>query len=317
MLAVGLGESEMRRYLSGAYAKLDLAAVNSPNSVTISGDASEVTDLSDMLHSQGVFTRILQTGGNAYHSSHMHRLGLEYEVLLTRALEELNLGHEWVTRDPCIKRSWISSVQPETPMSTSTQDPLYWRKNLISTVQFSAAMTKMLLPGKDQVDFIVEIGPHSALKTPLMQIWAEQRGDDIGASFYHPTLMREQDDMQMLLQLCGTLFTMNHKVDLVDVNSEDHLAAGEHVHRHGQTSGCLPPYHFSYGPPLYQESRASKEIRLRTHARHDLLGSRQPGCPAKSPSWRNILRIKDVPWLEHHKVSQIPSDSKLTARWYG
>ncbi|OAG11453.1 polyketide synthase [Paraphaeosphaeria sporulosa] len=302
MLAVGLGELQVRSYLRDRYATIQLAAINSPDSVTLSGDADYINDLSDLLHSQGIFTRILQTGGNAYHSFHMEPLGLEYEVLLTQALKELEMEQQPSNEGYNSQITWISSVFPDISMAQSRTKPLYWRQNLISTVQFSAAVVNILHSENPRVDMMVEIGPHSALKSPLAQIWATERGEDVGRVIYHSALFRGQDGMQTLLQLCGSLFCENYPVDLVAMNSEDHLVAGEHVHRHGRTTGSLPPYSFSYGLPIYSESRISKEMRLRRHARHDLLGSRQPGCSTKSPSWRNILRIKDVPWLEHHKL---------------
>ncbi|KAF2445451.1 polyketide synthase [Karstenula rhodostoma CBS 690.94] len=282
MLAVGLGEDEVRPHLRDEHTVIQIAAVNSPESVTLSGDVDCVKSLSDLLHSQGIFTRILQTGGNAYHSSHMESLGLEYEVLLTQALQELGLYQQPGDKYQDSQITWISSVYPE--------------------IQFSAAVAKVLLSESLQVDMMVEIGPHSALKSPLAQVWADKRGPDVGRGVYHSALLRGHDGVQTLLQLCGSLFCANYQVDLVALNSEDHLVAGEHVHRHGRTTTSLPPYSFSYGLPIYSESRMSREMRLRNYARHDLLGSRLPGCSMKSPSWRNILRVKDVPWLEHHKL---------------
>ena len=41
------------------------------------------------------------------------------------------------------------------------------------------------------------------------------------------------------------------------------------------------------------------------HPRHDVLGSRLPGGNKNVPTWRNILRYKDVDWLGHHRVSSL------------
>jgi acyl transferase domain-containing protein len=42
--------------------------------------------------------------------------------------------------------------------------------------------------------------------------------------------------------------------------------------------------------------------RTRKHRRHELLGSRILEGNDVEPTWRNLLRLKDAPWLQDHKV---------------
>jgi acyl transferase domain-containing protein len=308
MLAVGLGEEEVRPIIENAYHDTGIAAVNSANSVTLSGGASDIKSLSELFHGKGVFSKILKTGGNAYHSSHMLHLGLIYESLLTQALDELNsykISEDSI--EPC-QALWISSVFPHAAMSKAATRPLYWRQNLESKVHFQAAVEQMIDSSKVHVDVLIEIGPHSALKSPLTQIWAAKRGENSEQQFYYSALTRRRDGMDSLLQLCGSLFCANFPVDLEAVNAQDCLLDGRFTLCHGRICTALPSYSFSYGSILYNESRFSKDIRLRKHIRHDLLGSKQAGCSLNSPSWRNVLRIKDLPWLEHHKVCYVDND---------
>lgn len=142
----------------------------------------------------------------------------------------------------------------------------------------------------------VEIGPHPALKSPLQEI-LKAGGKDVG---YASTLKRKEDGRRSMLRLAGSLFSVNAKVDLAAVNAVDDLD-GTGL-RHGRTSIDLPPYQYTYGGLNYHESRASKEYRFRSVLRHDLLGSKMLGHAKLRPSWRNILRVKDVPWLSDHRL---------------
>jgi acyl transferase domain-containing protein len=55
-----------------------VACVNSPESVTISGDVAAIEDIIEHLSAKGIFARKLKTGGRAYHSHHMARIGQNY-----------------------------------------------------------------------------------------------------------------------------------------------------------------------------------------------------------------------------------------------
>ena len=75
MLAVGLGASEIDSYLETLEEKGVVACYNSPGSLTLSGDVDAILRVKESLESQKKFARLLSTGGNAYHSHHMKRLG--------------------------------------------------------------------------------------------------------------------------------------------------------------------------------------------------------------------------------------------------
>ncbi|KAL8866852.1 MAG: hypothetical protein Q9198_008735, partial [Flavoplaca austrocitrina] len=117
---------------------------------------------------------------------------------------------------------------------------------------------------------------------------------------YNSTLKRKEDGRKSMLQLTGSLFSINANVDLVAANAVDEVD-GTSL-QHGCTCIALPPYQYTYGGLNYHESRASKEYRFRSVLRHDLLGSKVPGNAKLRPCWRNILRVKDVPWLSDHRL---------------
>jgi acyl transferase domain-containing protein/NADPH:quinone reductase-like Zn-dependent oxidoreductase/NADP-dependent 3-hydroxy acid dehydrogenase YdfG/acyl carrier protein len=299
MLAVGFGTERAVEYIrqAGLEGQVRVAAINSFDSVTISGDAEPVEELSAKLTREAVFNRLVRTSGLAYHSHHMLPLGSEYEEKVNagmRRLKELGVDTE-NAKYPVVP--WVSSVTPEK--STTQVSASYWRANLESPVRFTDAVSKLLDVPDLNIGALIEIGPHPALKSPLGQIVKS-----LGKSIPHvPSLKRNEDAQRSMLDCIGTLFALNVDVNLVAVNAVDgQLLDGQRQLEHGCTGIDLPPYKYTYGPIKYHESRLSKEYRLRSTPRHDLLGSKVPGTTKLRPQWRNMLRLKDLPWLDDHRV---------------
>lgn len=306
MLAVGLGPHQVSSYLEPAQGKVVIAAVNSPSSVTLSGDDGAVIAVKESLDQDKIFARLLQTGGKAYHSHHMASLGEEYESLTKRAMHKLTREIALSTRQS--SALWISSVLPSRTQACEDLSPAYWRKNLESPVLFSSAIEKLAKDPSVCLDHLIEIGPHPALGGPLRQVRAAletQEGAKLPPCL--GSLSRGEDGLKNMLSLAGSLFIRNVAVDLVAVNSVEIIDEEGKLGMSGASIiGDLPNYQFHYGTPIYYESRYNKEWRLRKHLRHDILGAKQPGCAKGSPSWRNMLRLKDVPWLDDHKLLPAP-----------
>ncbi|KAK3178717.1 Type I Iterative PKS [Lepraria neglecta] len=299
MLAVGLGADQVSGYIQGKEEQVRIAAMNSPGSVTLSGDADAIEALSAILTKDNVFNRVLRTCGSAYHSHHMLAVGGDYTDMLhsgAERIKKLGLVDE-TQRYPRIP--WASSVKPDKVIADGDLAAHYWRANLESPVRFTQAVTKMMsLENGTAIDVLIEIGPHAALKGPLEQIL---KGIGKPAQ-YVPSLQRNEDGRNSLLQLAGTLFATNAEIDLAAVNSVDGAFEGKRILTHGCTAVDLPTYQYTYGSVSYYESRVSKEYRLREIVRHDLLGSEVPGASKLQPQWRNVLRAKDVPWLSDHRL---------------
>ncbi|KAI0115438.1 hypothetical protein GGR51DRAFT_546261 [Nemania sp. FL0031] len=306
MLAVGCdAETVTQKYLGGCEDVVNLAAINSGNSVTLSGDVTAIEEIAAAMTQDNIFNRTLETGGNAYHSHHMLQIGEEYIEMLTKALiytRELGLASERYPRVP-----WVSSVTPFKSIGDFNNTAAYWRANLESPVRFSDAISRLLAQKDLQPHVLLEIGPHPALKNPLEHIFKA-----IGLPIvYVPTLKRQEDCRKSMLRCAGTLFALNTDIDLATVNAVDE-ADGLGV-KHGHTCTGLAPYQYTYGGPNYHESRLSKEYRLRTALRHDLLGSKVVGTAKLRPQWRNILRLKTLPWLGDHRLG---TDSVLPGAAY-
>ena len=294
MMAAGLGANDIMQYIE-PHPDLVIACYNSPESVTLSGDENAIDMVGASLKDAGVFSRKLNTSGNAYHSHLVKKAGKYYQ--------------------DCVQKCGLDSVSfktPKVPMYSSlTGGRLgktdfganYWRGNLESPVLFDQAI-QALLCENPLIHHMVEIGPHSALKGPLRQI-AVSKGLSTDQLTYMSTLVRGSDGVEDVLRLAGSLFLHGYSVDLARVASVE--VQDSESSRISYKSGVhlvdLPPYQWNYEALHWNEHRISKQFRFRSHPRHDLLGSLQPGCSLNEPVWRNRLWLKDVPWLRDHKVS--------------
>lgn len=289
MLAVGLGKEEALGYTSFYEGKVTVACINSPQSVTLSGDSEEITAIAADLTNAGVFNRLLKTGNKAYHSHHMTAAGPVYEDALQKTLDR---SGPFYGAQGDVK--WVSSVtsKPMTLQAKSSLPCAYWRENLESPVSFSSALENILTDSTLGIDYVVEIGPHSALRGPIVDICTELKKE----LPYSSALLRNKDSAVCALRAAGELFTLGYPVDLGAANSD----AADTTDRKVLTT--LPPYQWQYRETYWEESRWNVEFRSRKYPRHDVLGSMVPATNKLQPLWRNILRVQDLPWLEDHQA---------------
>lgn len=140
-----------------------MACVNSPSSVTLSGDLAALDEVASRLEKDGIFARELKVP-MAYHSHHMSRISQEYTDRLQAIL-------------PMPKKAWgdvamfVSPVTGDKITSPNTLAPNHWARNMTHPVPFSQAFSNMCFrEGSLNVDLVVEIGAHSTLAGPIRQI---------------------------------------------------------------------------------------------------------------------------------------------------
>lgn len=296
MLAAGVGRKDVSKYISDLNPDVVIACENSPVSVTLSGTSGPILEAKKRLEADGVFARELKTG-KAYHSAHMNNVAAAYESLLTEAINRLNQED----LDCCQPRKhWISSVSGDE-VTDERILPSYWSKNLRNRVFFDSAITclgsKSLF---EDVTTVIEIGPHSALSAPFRQIC---QANSFVQLVYIPTFVRKENDVTQLLKAAGILFTQGYLVDLEAVNENIDARAGSLKTQRPLTLVDLPPYQWNYEKRYWAEPRFSHEQRNLTHLRHDLLGTKIVGLSDRSLVWKNVIRHRDIPWLQDHRVS--------------
>ncbi|EHA26223.1 hypothetical protein ASPNIDRAFT_171221, partial [Aspergillus niger ATCC 1015] len=76
----------------------------------------------------------------------------------------------------------------------------------------------------------------------------------------------------------------------------------EAINGQGLTLSNLPPYPWQHATRYLHESRLTRKWRFRENPHHELLGDRVVQSSDLEPSWRNLLRLEDVPWIADHIV---------------
>jgi acyl transferase domain-containing protein len=175
MMAVSLSESTAQGYVEKLKTgKAVVACINSPMSVTISGDATAINEIEEIFKQNDVWCRKLKIK-TAYHSHHMDSIADEYLDSI-KDIAPQNIEGNSVTM--------FSSVTTNAIISADL-GAAYWVQNMLQPVQFSGAVSALLTPTdarskrqkKPNVQALVEIGPHSVLKGPLSQIFTNVRDD--------------------------------------------------------------------------------------------------------------------------------------------
>ncbi|KAJ0413691.1 polyketide synthase [Aspergillus carlsbadensis] len=276
MMAVGLGPDEVLPFLEST--TVEVACVNSPRSVTLSGNKSELVRIEERVKDAGHFARALRVDA-AYHSRHIKSVSGRYEELLVRHVE-------WPGDDSNQQSIMVSSTTGT--VITKALGPAYWVSNMVSPVLFSQA-THELITGPESVDHLIEIGPSDALSGPINQI-KKAASSSVG---YLAAWKRGSLAVSSLLHAAGTLFNMGYPVSLATFNSDSESSPPTFV-------SDLPNYQWNHTIKYWHESESSQDWRFRKFPYHDLLGSKILGSPWTSPAWRNVLRLSDTTWLRDH-----------------
>lgn len=305
MLAVGLSPAETESYFSALKptgGKVVVGCINSPSSVTVSGDVAAINELQATLEPKGIFTRKLKVE-TAYHSHHM-----------TAASEEYGLALETLETQDCFTPgvTYWSSVTAAQLTHPSELAASYWVEHMVSPVRFSEALQAMCVVQEEDsimqkpysVDILVEIGPHKALSGPIRQILdklpaAGTSGEAQTLQITHiPTLTRNTNAVSALLNAAATLFLHGYIVNFDAVNFPK-----SNVPRNMLTD--LPSYPWNHTTSHWHESRLSKNYRFWKFPRHELLGNIAPDFSELEPRWRNVLRLSEVPWIKHHNIQDV------------
>lgn len=284
MIAVGLGCDEIKPFLAkltAGYATI--ACFNSPSSVTISGDMAAIEELHQALDLESVFNRKLPIDV-AYHSEHMTRVAALYLDSISECIPSSNLSGQF-----------FSSVHGHQLHDAAMLGPSYWVKNLVSPVQFTDALHVMCADA-ERPDMLVEIGPHCALKGPIRDIM-KAHGIPAEKITYTASLLRNEDAVDCALSVAGAAFCRGAFVDMKNVNFP-----------RTQAVSCtlltdLPRYPWQHTKSYWHTLRMPQQYKSQLgQQRNDVLGLIADYSNDLEPTWRNVVRLDDIPWLRHHRM---------------
>jgi acyl transferase domain-containing protein/NADPH:quinone reductase-like Zn-dependent oxidoreductase/NAD(P)-dependent dehydrogenase (short-subunit alcohol dehydrogenase family)/acyl carrier protein len=266
MAAAQLAPDRARLLIEKISDGLEIAAMNSPRSVSFSGPAATIMRINSQLREEGTLCRVLDLD-YAFHSSVME-----------------SVKDSFLSRIGMIKPStgvmpFISTVTGNT-IPGSELDQNYWWENLRKTVQFSDAFTWLI---ENKFNLFMEIGPHPVLKTYLHEGLAERQ---IKATVLS-TLRRKTDQERELLE------RSIHEIIL--------HAPNRHMPHYFKTAGqrvSLPSY-----PWNAAEFRITKTNEAYNYfSDHPLLGFK---LNSVGWTWQNQIDTVKHPLLADHKVDEV------------
>ena len=286
MLAVGSCKEGIVPFITQLTNKnVRIACFNSPTSLTISGDATAIDELQILMEQNNIFNRKLQVDV-AYHSHHMKLIADYYRESLRSLVSPKST-------DVKFHSSLLGHI-----VSGSQLEASYWVDNLTQSVRFSDALESMCRPfdnHKNGVDMIVEIGPHSALAGPVKQVLNAYGGNAIP---YASALVKQRDAVETILELASKLFVRGAILDLGAINFP-------RPNKPPVLLVDMPRYPWNHQTRYWHEPRMMQKHKGRTTPRNDLLGILANYSNDMEPTWRNIVRIDELPWLRHHKVQSL------------
>ncbi|MFH7596841.1 acyltransferase domain-containing protein [Streptomyces racemochromogenes] len=160
MAGILLPERRVRELLGRWGERVGIAAVNGPNSTTVSGETGAVRELVAACEAEGVRARLIRSTVPGH------------SPLLDRFEAELTDGVGPVTTRPATAA--VFSTVTGGPVDPAELGTGYWFRNLRRTVRFEAATRRLVEQGYGT---FVEVSPH-----PVLHVAIEETAEALGAS---------------------------------------------------------------------------------------------------------------------------------------
>ncbi|MBL1074715.1 SDR family NAD(P)-dependent oxidoreductase [Nocardia sp. 2] len=267
MLVVGLG-LERARALIADDPRVDIAASNSPSSVTLSGEVDRLDEIAENLTDDGVFARRLRVEV-PYHSR-----------LMDPILDELRTALADLTpQRPIVP---LYSTVTGAVVTEGDWDAEYWCANVRRPVRFSAAISA-LIAADSQV--FLEVGPHPVLSGNIREMLLG--AGDTGVTV--ATLDRKQPDSESLrrtlIGLYGAGVLDPEVLFPADRPATPHLPLPRYPWQRTRLHSALPLF---------------EQLRLGTPGGHAMLGD--PDLEGR-PGWLLQIGSENLPWVPDHVVA--------------
>ncbi|MCC6456106.1 MAG: type I polyketide synthase [Caldilineaceae bacterium] len=284
MAAIGLSQAKTEALLQDHAGCVSVAAVNSPISTVIAGDAEVLAEIVGVVQEQGFFGRMLAVN-YAFHTPQMEPF--------QRELSQLVAGLQ-----PKAAMIPIYSTVTGRTGERGDFDAAYWGRNVREPVQF---MSAVLAARADGYDAFLEVGPHPVLNVPMSQCMsASSDGVSESALSEAPlicaSLQRDQGERTALLQSLAALYGWGYPV------------AWQALYRGPRRAVQLPSYpwqHKSYWLPRRERGQARPQSPLAQPV------PREESSPsfADSQAW-----LYDVVW-QPQAAQAAPAPLHAPRRW--
>ncbi|WP_410639671.1 SDR family NAD(P)-dependent oxidoreductase [Amycolatopsis sp. lyj-346] len=269
MASVALSEEAAVTRLAPWADRVEVAAVNSPTSVVVAGDAEALAEALETLSGEGVRVRQIAVD-YASHTRHVE----DIEETLAEALAGID------ARAPLVP--FLSTLTGEWITGDGVVDGGYWYRNLRGQVRFGPAVETLLGQGHG---VFVEISAHPVLVQPITELT-----DDVVTG----TLRRDDGGLRRLLTSMAGLFVRGVELDwtsLVPPARADLPAyAFDHEHYWLRAVGTVGSDAVSLGL---------------AGADHPLLGAVVQLPQSDGLVFTSRLSLRSHPWLADHAVRDV------------
>lgn len=263
MLALGCGEEQANDLIHDLGRQLSIAAINSPNAVTVAGEPLPLQALAERASAEGLFNRFLKVE-IPYHSHLMERIKPD-------VMSRMNAAGAKAPKIPL-----YSTVTGERYVGKGF-DADYWYSNIRHPVRFGDAVASMIADGSRH---FLEIGPH-----PTLAQYVREAGVASSTSVsVTSTLSRDMPDEDAITSALGRLYTQGLELPWSTL-----LGVEGNVR--------LPSYPWQR-EPVWQ-SRPKLEQHIRGKIDHPLLGRKMLDHRGSFVSEVNKVRME---WLPDHVI---------------
>ena len=263
MAVVRMPAEEIETMLESYDGELEVAAINSENSVTLSGSYESIQNILDTLREQSVFCRELDID-YAFHSKVMDEIKRDIEDNLS------------TIKPICGDLRFVSTVTGKD-IESSVLDCNYWWDNIRQPVKFGPAISSLIESGTRH---FIEIGPH-----PVLQSYVRDclRNKSIKGTFVKTLTRNDQNEYHSILGAAYKILFSHSGMSTTNLFPIN----GDNV--------TLPLYPWDNSKYVFTSSiEATNKIRS-----HPLLGFRQS---ALDGVWINQIDILSHPYLADHLV---------------
>lgn len=264
MLAVSYSEEEVSKLIV-QYDSISIAAVNSPGSVTLSGDENVLLQLAEDWEMKGIFCRMLEVTV-PYHSPVMEEIREE----LLESLQHLK---------PRADQIPLYSTVTGQRIDGKLIDANYWWQNVRQPVAFFKAVDSL---SKEGYSHFIEIGPHPVLKNSISECLNEVKRKGELVHFMN----RKEPEQSHFYTGLATLHTMGYPLAWDKLVPKGQLAS-------------LPLYPWQRSR-YWNESVVSLEYRKGREG-NVFLNSR---LVSPSPAYEVEISDEMFPFLRDHVVNE-------------
>jgi phthiocerol/phenolphthiocerol synthesis type-I polyketide synthase E len=197
MAAVHMSAAELAPLISGG---VEIAAINAPRLVAVSGPTAAVETLVSRLQKDGVDARLLRTS-HAFHSAMMEPVLGPF----TEVFDGVKLSPPQIPYVSNVTGSWIRVEQATSPA--------YYAQHMRAAVAFEKGLRTL---AADQSVFLLEVGPGTALTSLAQQTIGTQGANRVAASL--PNVREARSATEGVLEAAGRLWLQGVPLDWAAVH---------------------------------------------------------------------------------------------------